>query len=259
MRSLRLFLLIMCLGSCTSAVTYYADISVDLDASGIASISGISNHPLLSEGRNDSHTSKKGSLWLFNLTLPSEDTFSDYVYAVSLPQGASVNYVKADSFRISSAGGRIVVSGSGSSRPISVVIQYSMEENSQTTDSSYFYGSLVIILVLLASFAFLLLKKKEERPKEKKEKPDEPAKEEKKHSISITPNYSRYEDVLTDRQKDILQILGEMEKPVNQALICERLDLPKSSVSRNVASLVDLGLVEKKRIGMSTFLSLKQK
>jgi uncharacterized membrane protein len=258
MRASFFFLLALCLAYTASAKTYYADISVDLDSSGGALFSGASNHPLLSEGRNDSHTSKKGALWLFNLTLPSEDIFSDYVYVVRLPQGASVNYVKADSFRISSGAGRILVSGSGSSRPMSVVIQYRMDDNPQATDTSYIYGFFAIILAVLASIAFLLYNKKETAQKEKKETVDEPAREEKKPSIPITPNYSRYEDVLTDRQKDILQILGEMQKPVNQAHICERLDLPKSSVSRNVASLVDLGLVEKKRIGMSTFLSLKQ-
>jgi uncharacterized membrane protein len=244
MKKLCLFLVILSLTSIASAVTYYADISVDLDASGIASISGISNHPLLSEGRNDSLTSKKGAVWLFNLTLPPEDIFSDYVYAVSLPQGASVNYVKADSFRISSGGGRIIVSGSGSARPISVVIQYQMEEVSETLDTLYLYGAVAILVVLAALFLYYVLRSGKSSGK----KPaSEPAVELKKSSIPYSPAYSKYEEVLTDRQKDILAILQEQGKPVNQTLICQRLGLPKSSVSRNIASLADLALVEKKR------------
>jgi uncharacterized membrane protein len=251
----RIFFLILFLAVTSSAVTYYADVSVDLDASGAATITGISNHPILAAGRNDSLTSKKGSIWLFNLTLPSEDIFSDYVYAVSLPQGASVNYVKADSFRITSSAGRIVVSGSGSGRPMSVVIQYRMDEVSEKADNSYLYGALVILVIFASLFAYYLLRMK-------KSPLDEPVTErpaeEKKPSVPYSPMHSKYEDVLTDRQKDILAILQEQGKPVNQALICQRLGLPKSSVSRNVASLADLGLVEKKKLGMSTFVSIKE-
>ena len=254
-RAFCIFFTFLFIVSVSSAETYYADISVDLDSSGMASITGISNHPLLSDGRNDSLTSKKGAVWLFNLTLPPEDIFSDYVYAVSLPQGASVNYVKADSFRISSTGGRIIVSGSGSNRPVGIVIQYQMEEVSEPADTSYLYGALAFILFLAAYFTYYVLRKR----KSLRRKPAaEPIAEVKQPLIPYSPNYSKYVGVLTDRQKDILGILQEQGKPVNQTLICERLGLPKSSVSRNIASLADLALVEKKRVGMSTFISLKE-
>ncbi|MFZ2456284.1 MAG: MarR family transcriptional regulator [Candidatus Altiarchaeia archaeon] len=255
MKHLLLFLAFLSLASTASAGTYYADISVDLDSSGEATISGISNHPVLSAGRNDSLTSKKGALWIFNLTLPPGDVFSDYVYAVSLPQGASVNYVKADSFRISNAGGRIIISGSGSGRPMSIVVQYRMDESIENPGNSYLYWALAIIVVLVAFFAYYILRRKKS-PRSKQI--SEPAAEIKRSPVPQSPAYSKYEDVLTDRQKGILAILQEQGKPVNQTLICERLSLPKSSVSRNVASLTDLGLIEKKRIGMSTFISLKE-
>ena len=249
------FLTLLFIISVSSADTYYADISVDLDSSGIATISGISSHPSFSAGRNDSLTSKKGSVWLFNFTLPPEDIFSDYVYAVSLPSGASVNYVKADSFRISSTSGRIIVSGSGSGRPMSIVIQYQMDEVSESADTSYLYGELAIIVFLAAIVTYYVMRT---RKSLRKKPASEPAYEVKKPSLVLPPNYSKYEGVLTDRQKDILAILQEQGKPVNQTLICERLGLPKSSVSRNIASLADLGLVEKKRVGMSTFISLPE-
>ncbi len=242
----------------TSAVSYYADVSVDLDSSGLATVSGTSNHPLLEPGVRDSLTSKKGGVWLFNLSLPEGDIFSDYVYAVDLPPGASVNYVRAESFRISSRDGRIRVSGSGNDRPLSVVIQYRLDGSAAHTDySGYLAGAVALVLIVLAGLLFV--SRKEKKPL--KVSAEQQAKEEPPVGLAplSTPLYSKYEGVLTDRQRDIVRILSESGKPVNQASICERLDLPKSSVSRNIASLEDIGLVEKKRVGMSTFVSLKER
>lgn len=242
------FLIALSLASSVSGASYYADVSVDLDASGAAAVSGVSNHPLLEPGVRDSLTSKKGGVWLFNLTLPEGDVFSDYVYAVDLPLGASVNYVKADSFRISSPEGRIRVSGSGTNRPMSVVIQYRMDGAFGKDYSGYFFAVIVLVLIFSAGVYFFLRKRKH------KPAPVKPIIRE----VKDNENFSRYEGILTDRQKEILRILSESDKPVNQASICERLDLPKSSVSRNVATLVDLGLAEKRRVGISTFVSLKK-
>lgn len=257
MRILLLSLIILCTACGASAQTYYADISIDISVSGSAEISGTTNHPLLSLGERDSLTSKKGSSWLFNLTLPQDDVFSDYVCLVTLPEGASVNYVKAESARISTSGDRIVVSGSASNRTLGMLIQYKLKESSETSETPVIYGFLALSLALIALVALFKTLKGKRQKKEDKQA-IKPVSEEKKPSAPVPLNYSKYEAVLTDRQKDILAILQEEGKPVNQTLICERLSLPKSSVSRNVASLCNLGLAEKKRIGMSTFISLKE-
>ena len=262
-RAFLALILAVALASYASASTYYADIEVDVDASGAAQISGITNHPALSPGKTDALTSKRGALWLFNLTLPREDVFSDYVYAVDLPAGAQVIYVRADSFRITSPNGRIRVSGSGKDGPISVVVQYQIADSGASDHSPYLLLIAAPVLLVLALLLFFLRKKKPEKkvaevqdlqvPKEEKEEVTN-----KVSSQPVSANYSKYQGILTDRQEEILRIVSEAGKPVNQALICERLDLPKSSVSRNVASLVDLGILEKKKVGMSTFLSLKK-
>jgi len=145
-----LIILTLCIAMQASAETYYADIEIDIDSSGDATFKGLSNHPLLSEGVKQSYTSKKGSYWLFNLTLPKDAIFSDYVYSVTLPAGATVNYVKADSFRIGSSGERIRISGSGSNKEISIVIQYQL--GSAPGSNMLLYAAGLLILVAVAGF-----------------------------------------------------------------------------------------------------------
>jgi hypothetical protein len=248
----------MSLACLASAGTYYADISVDISPSGSAEVSGTSNHAMLSPGTRDSLTSKKGALWLFNLTLPGEDIFSDYVYSVSLPAGASVNYVKAESFRITTSGDRIVVSGSASNKSLGVIIQYQMDNSGGSDGGLYVYAGLAFFMALLLSLVYYILTRKTDKSQAVNKPGIEHPPGESKPSGPVSSNYSKYASVLTERQKDIIRVLEKEGEPVNQALLCERLDLPKSSVSRNVANLADLGIVEKKRVGMSTFLSLKQ-
>lgn len=232
MRAYAIFLAFVLLMCSVSGESYYADVVVEVGESGVSSISGISNHPSLQERSTESLTSKRGGYWLFNLTLPEEDLFSDFVYAVSLPKGAEVNYVKTSGqFRITSSEGRISVSGTGSDMGMSVIIQYRIITAEET--NRWYLLPVAFFIVLAAALVYL-------RPRRKTEV-EEP-----------------FLEVLTERQKSILQIISESGKPVNQSLICERLDLPKSSVSRNVNSLVGLGLIEKKRVGVSTFLSLKK-
>lgn len=243
------------LAGMASAGTYYADISVDLDPSGSAYITGVSNHPSLQPGTStDAFTSKKGSAWLFNLTLPKQDVFSDYVYAIDLPLGASVNYVKADAFRITNQDGRIHISGTDANDSMSIVIQYQLD-GIQTEDYSVYFLA-AAVFAILGILAYTISRKKKSAPEDETPsiRTDEPLKQ----AISLPENYSKYESVLTDRQKDIFNIISRSDKPVNQSHLCDSLQLPKSSVSRNVSTLVDLGLVEKTRIGMSTFLSLKK-
>jgi uncharacterized membrane protein len=216
-------------GAC--AQEYYADVTVDVDASGHAALASRTNHPLLSQGGSNTFTSKRGNIWLFNLTLPGEDIFSDYVYAVNLPPGASVNYVKASGqFRIATSGGRISVRGSGEDEDVSVVIQYRLAEE-KTDFSPYILGAVILVF---ATVAYLVLRRRR---------------------LQAAPKQGD-DAVLTDRQREIMRIVREAGQPVNQAAVCERLGLPKSSVSRNVDTLAGLGLLRKTRNGMSTMLSL---
>ena len=244
-------LLVYLLASSVLAQDYYADVVVDLGATGSASVSGTANHPSLAARTTDSLTFKRGSYWLFNLTLPADDVFSYYVFDVRLPQGASVNYAKTSGqFRITTEDGRIAVRGVGKSEPFAVVVQYQIADDKASGQD---YSSLVLAIALLALFAVLLFfwiwarrRKKDENSKLKTE-----------DGGLKTEDSGLKTAILNDRQKDILDVIKGEGKPINQALVCERLGLPKSSVSRNVDTLEKMGLIKKTRNGMSTMLQMR--
>jgi len=225
--------------SVVSAQPYYADVVFDVDGTGMASVSGTANHPLLKASESQAYTSKRGGFWLFNLTLPSEDVFSDYVFEIRLPPKAEVNYVKTvGQFRITTEDGRIVVRGVGKNQPFEAVIQYSIgaDEKPPEKAGNVNYLILGVAAVILAAAAVFAWRRRQAASE----------------GISYDPK------LLSDRQKDIMRIIEEAGKPVNQALVCERLSLPKSSVSRNVDSLERMGLLTKTRNGMSTMLSTRK-
>jgi uncharacterized membrane protein len=231
------------------AQTYYADLSINLGQDGTATISGLTNHPQLESKTTSDLTSKKGSVWTFNLSLPKEDEFSDYVYEIVLPTGAAVNYVKSSgSFRLAGRGDQIIVYGSGENESLSVLIQYQIgATQSKTTPVEYYYiGAILLISLGGLIFFFYLGRKKHLSSKEKPE-------------FETSPNEEVDESILSDRQKDILEVLRKAGAPVNQTVICDKLNLPKSSVSRNIDSLEGLGYITKTRNGMSTMIILKKK
>jgi uncharacterized membrane protein len=239
-------LAILIFAQCAAGELYYADVVVDVQASGVASVSGLSNHQSLQPHTTDSLTSKKSGFWLFNLTLPPEDNFSDYVYEVRLPQDAEVNYVKSEGrWRIATFGDRISLIGTGSGQSLGVVIQYRITAQPRE-DYSLPLAAAAAVFVVAAAAYYL--------PKRRRDKSEEAAASEPESAVPES-----HAGMLTERQKEILRILSEAGAPVNQTLICERLDLPKSSVSRNISTLAKLGLVEKTRVGMSTFISLPKR
>ena len=63
---------------------------------------------------------------------------------------------------------------------------------------------------------------------------------------------------VTDRQQDILSYISGASEPVTQTQVGEALELAKSSVSRNVDTLVKKGYVLKENVGMSSYLSVKK-
>jgi uncharacterized membrane protein len=63
---------------------------------------------------------------------------------------------------------------------------------------------------------------------------------------------------LNHRQKQIMQILHQSERPLTQSDIQRELQIPKASVSRNIRGLERKGLIEKEQIGMSNLIRLKK-
>ena len=247
MRAHRIFLLTIILllfASLASAESYYADIVVDVAQDGETSISGTTNHPELKVENSQEFTSKQGKNWLLNLSLPEEHVFSDVVYSINLPEGASINYVKAQNgFRIETEDNRIGVKGTVADGPFKIIIQYQL--GTASTQKYWLYMIILPVFLFFTGFViyFSYLKSKEK-------------------ASSVVLKKKTLEDriydsgILTDRQKDIMKIILHSSKTVTQTRICEELNLPKSSVSRNIDSLVSKGLIKKEKSGMSTIISL---
>jgi uncharacterized membrane protein len=242
--SLILLLVVSCFPN-VSAEQYYADLTIDVDASGFVTIDGISNHPDLLIQDTEQYTSKEQSYWLLNIT--KNETFSDFIYVVTLPSGSSINYLKSSGpVRIKEEQGNLLVKGFGQNTTFSVVVQYQIEK---TSTDGIFFGfdqSLVIILVLVVCGAFALflffIRSKADR----------------KGVTTISGNNEANLKGLTTRQKKIIKLLTKTKRPLTQSDIQKELAMPKAAVSRNIASLELKGLIEKEKVGMSNFIRLKK-
>jgi hypothetical protein len=209
-----LFLVLFLLAlQCTAyAQTYYADLSINLEQDGTATISSLTNHPKLESGTTSDLTSKKGSVWTFNLSLPKEDNFSDFVYEIVLPSGASVNYVKSSgSFRLAGRGDQVIVFGSGQNETLSVLIQYQIgATQTNAIPVEYFIIGVFLLTALVVAIVYYLRRKK-------------PTSDQETTKFETSPKDEIDESALTDRQKDILKVLREAGAPVNQTVICDKL------------------------------------
>ena len=63
---------------------------------------------------------------------------------------------------------------------------------------------------------------------------------------------------LNERQKKIIHLLIESNRPLTQTEIQRTLGIPKAAVSRNIRGLEIKGLIEKEQIGMSNLIRLKK-
>ena len=222
-------LLFLLFFSTLAQAQYYADVTFDVLENGDVRIDGTSNHPHLSPGTYSALTSKKDGIWLLNLTLPEEHLFSDYVFEIKLPDRASINYVNTKGqIGMEAVSERMVISGIGQDSRFKLLVQYSIKEEYIEEGGLGVVALLIFVLVLLGTIYLKTRSKKEVL------------------------------DGLTERQVAIYDIVKNGGDDVNQTLVCEKLSLAKSSVSRNVETLVKKGYIEKENVGMNTFLKVKK-
>lgn len=235
------FIILICsITYVSSAQSYYADIQISIDSTGLVDIEGISNSPDLLVENSNIYTYKKQSYWLLNIT--KNDTFEDYVYTLVLPKGSVINHIKASGFiGIEEENGRLIISGAGEGEPLSIVVQYQIDQISETY-SLIDYAIIAVLLILITFFTVLLvyLLKKSKKRSSKESKVDY--------------NFKG----LTARQKEIVKLLIDTKRPLTQTEIQKELDIPKAAVSRNVHSLEIKGIVEIEQAGMSNLVRLKK-
>jgi len=220
------------------SIDYYADVEIEVDESGFVSIKGNTNHPDLLTEATGEYTSKKQLFWLFNLS--TEETFSNYISSLSLPDGASINYVKASgNFRIENKGGGLIIKSFGQDEKISIIVQYQLSK-----EKEHYIGLIIALLIpLIGVFLYFLMKNKKLRKSPSKFK-------EKKTEYNLNG--------LTTRQKKIMKLLIKEKRPLTQAEIEKELKIPKASVSRNIRTLELKGRIEKEKTGMSNMIKLRK-
>lgn len=208
----------------------YADIKIEVDESGTVDIYGKTNIDILGENF-DNFTSKNGRYWILNYSI--DETLSDYIIEIVLPKNVEINYMKLPSVNriILNDKTRIITSGSNSD--FSVVIQYALFKD------VYKYSIFIMLIISLFSlfliFGVLLYYYKKTK---------------KKIKIDMSK--------LTDRQKDIMNIILKNPNGITQGKLEQLTGLPKASLSRNIASIERLELIEKQEYGMSNLITLKK-
>ena len=243
--SILFFLTIISITS-INAEDYYADISIDLDSYGYVTINGVTNYPELLINNTPIYTSKTQSYWLLNIT--KNEVFSDFVYALNLPKGSSINYIKSSGFiRIEENQGSLLIKGFGENESLSLIVQYQIDKTSETSIIMQFDLVFIIlilaIIIIIALLVFFIIKDRKEKLK---------IEEPKRNDNDVNFNG------LNDRQKQIMKLLIEGKMPLTQTDIQKELNMPKAAVSRNIRRLELKGLIEKEQIGMSNLIRLKK-
>jgi uncharacterized membrane protein len=232
--------------SSVCAEDYFADIQITVNDTGIVDIDGITNHPDLLVENSNLFTFKKQSYWLINIT--KKEVFSDYIYMLTLPNGAIVNHIKTSGFvGIEEESGKLIISGTGQNEELSIVVQYQIKStlDEQSPFDFIILFTLVLLIIILTIFlVYLIFKNKQ--------------KESIKSDVEIADEVKYSLKGLTDRQKEIVQLLINVKRPLTQIDIQKELKIPKAAVSRNVHSLEIKGLIEIEKVGMSNLIRLKK-
>lgn len=246
---LALFMLVAFLATLPLALaqeTFYADIQGTLDESGTLALSGITNHPVLAVESTQRFTSKQGTLWLLNIS--PEGIFSDYIWTITLPQRSQITYIKTDAqIRISSEQDRTVIRGTGTDEPMDIVIQYTTNAQPEIADVASIISIGVLILAILTGIVLWYARGYPRRR-------NAPAMHE---QDTKDPWYDT--SLLPARQRAIVAMIEKGGGKIAQSKLDNELDMPKSSLSRNVASLVRRGILARHRLGMTNVLAINKK
>ena len=229
----------------TYSQPYYADIDIEIIKMGTAHITGLSSIPSLQTPlTTDQFTSKEGKYWTFNLT--TEETLNSYVYELTLPEDANLNYIKtSENFRLEDSQGKLKIIGSGEDKPLEIILQYSFSSQEESSSTlPFLIGTIVVLIAIIGSgFVYLFMKKTSTNNSSSQ-------KEEENNPVSQIDT-----SLLSPRQKEIIDILLEKEK-ISQKALEELVSIPKSSLSRNLKTLQVKGYIRKEQIGQTNYIIL---
>ncbi|MDA3854622.1 MAG: MarR family transcriptional regulator [Candidatus Woesearchaeota archaeon] len=246
-----LFLFILLFFSSFVYSGFYADISIDIKDNGEVSIDGKTNYALFQNViDSQSYTSKNAEYWVLNLS--STEKFDNYIFELNLPKGAQINYIRTTpNMRIDESNSRLKIIGTGEDKPFTLIVQYKIDKvDSSLLRNSTFIVSSIIFFIALIIILSLLFKLKEKSKKQILVKDDLNLEDNEDFSKS-TYNLEN----LTQRQQEIVKLI-EKHKKMTQKQLEAVMNIPKSSVSRNVQSLVIKGILKKEKAGQSNYIEI---
>lgn len=210
----------------------YGDVFIEINERGEVTISGITNNPELIGTFHDL-TSKTGKYWIFNIS--SDEVYADLLFKVVFPEHTEITYIKSTAqIRIGSEGNAPIIRGIIKNKELEILVQYYFEDAEK---KSYFIIILKILLALLIAIIaiYLLMVSKRKKTEEQNILKD-----------------------LTERQKNIYSLLRKKDG-VTQKYLEKKLNLPKSSISRNIDAMVRKNILNKINKGNSNMIYLNNK
>lgn len=246
MKKLLLTILLMLFSISIVSAQYYADVQIFVEDNGLVNVEGKSNYQSLLEiKQSDIHTSKKNGIWTLNITI--DENFDNFVYELNLPKYSTISYLKTTpTFRITDNGDHLQLIGTGENQKFYILLQYKIDTTKAfVTDNmstvNYIFYSIGVLIIIIGTLVILKLI----RMNNKKKK--------------VTLNEEKIKvaySILPQRQQDIIKLLKKNDK-MTQKQLEEIMEIPKSSISRNVQTLVVKGIVRKEQVGQTNYLSLK--
>ena len=263
---------------------YYADIQIYVENDGSTSILGNTDFPLFKNSTNvQSFTSKDANIWTLNIS--TTERFENFVFELNLPENANVNYIKTTpNFRIETENDRIKIIGIGEDKPFTLLVQYKIDHvNKLFSEKNILFGLIILFIISLLIVIFvgfrivkkLKLNLRDEIEKLKKrasnvtkttlhtnnkeqKKPEKVEKNDKNENLKIKEKEKNNIDLslFSPRQQDIIKILEEKGK-ITQKELETIMKIPKSSISRNIQTLVIKGVIQKESVGLTNYISLK--
>lgn len=236
---------------------YYGDFKINVDSFGYTTISGITNYLKFKNIQNSQNfISKNKNKWFLNIS--TNEVFDEFIYELILPSNSKITYLKTTpNFRIEEDKGFLKIIGYGSNKSLIIQVQY--EVDNLLTDNEDNISFELILIIILSFIVFICLivifymlnkikKLNKEIITESTINQNENLKNVEKIDLSILP----------ERQKQIINILKNNGK-MTQKKLEELINIPKSSLSRNIKILETKNIIKKESIGITNYLSLNEK
>lgn len=233
------------------AQNYYADLEIDVNSQGLVNIFGKTDYNEFKEILNSPQfTSKDKEYWILNIT--TKKVFDNFIFELYLPKNSQINYIKTTpNFRIDEENNRIKLIGTGENKPITIIVQYKIENNQIILKQENNIIIYFIIFIISIISGFLINKYLHQKKEKRRKKYIKSNKLEELEYTRININ------ILPQRQQEIIKILKEKGK-ITQKELENIMKIPKSSISRNIKTLEIKGIVKKENIGITNYIHLKK-